>query len=88
MLRVTRFVDLSGCRAGLLSSSVPSDSPLLRDVQQLNIAETSQVLRISEENVKSRLSRARLQMRDALAPGFGAALNQTASSITANTAQS
>jgi RNA polymerase sigma-70 factor (ECF subfamily) len=44
---------------------------MLRDVQQLSIAETAQVLGISEANVKTRLSRARLQMRDALAPGFG-----------------
>jgi RNA polymerase sigma-70 factor (ECF subfamily) len=40
---------------------------MLRDVQQLSIAETAQVLGISEANVKTRLSRARLQMRDALA---------------------
>ena len=44
---------------------------MLRDVQQLSIAETAQVLGISEANVKTRLSRARLQMRDALAPGLG-----------------
>jgi len=43
---------------------------VLRDVQQLSIAETSQALGISEANVKTRLSRARLQMRDALAPGL------------------
>jgi RNA polymerase sigma-70 factor (ECF subfamily) len=43
---------------------------VLRDVQQLSIAETSQVLGLSEANVKTRLSRARLQMRDALAPGL------------------
>jgi RNA polymerase sigma-70 factor (ECF subfamily) len=43
---------------------------VLRDVQQLSIAETAQVLRISESNVKTRLLRARLQLRDALAPGF------------------
>lgn len=42
---------------------------VLRDVQQLSIAETSQALGLSEANVKTRLSRARLQMRDALAPG-------------------
>jgi RNA polymerase sigma-70 factor (ECF subfamily) len=48
---------------------------VLRDVQQLSIAETAQVLGISEANVKTRLSRARLQMRDALAPGFDAAWN-------------
>ena len=43
---------------------------VLRDVQQLSIAETSEALGISEANVKTRLSRARLQMRDALAPGL------------------
>lgn len=50
---------------------------MLRDVQQLSIAETAQVLGISVANVKTRLSRARLQMRDALAPGFGTAPDQT-----------
>jgi RNA polymerase sigma-70 factor, ECF subfamily len=44
---------------------------VLRDVQQMSIAETAQVLGISEENVKTRTSRARLQMRDLLAPGLG-----------------
>lgn len=48
---------------------------VLRDVQHLSIAETAQVLRITEANVKTRLSRARLQMRDALAPGFDGAWN-------------
>ncbi|HST11121.1 MAG TPA: sigma-70 family RNA polymerase sigma factor, partial [Terriglobales bacterium] len=42
---------------------------VLRDVQQMSILETAQVLGISEENVKTRTSRARLQMRDLLAPG-------------------
>jgi RNA polymerase sigma-70 factor (ECF subfamily) len=45
---------------------------VLRDVQQLNIRETAEALGISEANVKTRLSRARLQMRDALAPGRSA----------------
>jgi len=45
---------------------------MLRDVQQLSIAETAKVLGINEANVKTRLSRARLQMRDALAPRFDA----------------
>ena len=45
---------------------------VLRDVQQLSISETAQTLAISEANVKVRLSRARLQMRDALAPGLAA----------------
>jgi RNA polymerase sigma-70 factor (ECF subfamily) len=48
---------------------------ILRDVQQLSIRETAQVLQISEANVKTRLCRARLQMRDALAPGFDGAWN-------------
>ncbi len=46
---------------------------ILRDIQHLSISETAQVLGISEANVKTRLSRARLQMRDALAPGFDGA---------------
>src|SRR6478672_743097 len=44
---------------------------VLRDVNHLSITETAQILGLSEANVKTRLSRARLQMRDALASGFG-----------------
>jgi len=43
---------------------------VLRDMQQLSIEETATVLGITTANVKTRLSRARLQMRDALAPGW------------------
>jgi len=43
---------------------------ILRDVQQLNIADTAKLLGITEASVKTRLLRARLMMRDALAPGF------------------
>jgi RNA polymerase sigma-70 factor (ECF subfamily) len=43
---------------------------ILRDVQQRSIQETSQILGLTEGNVKTRLLRARLQMRDALAPGI------------------
>jgi len=43
---------------------------ILRDIQHLSIQETAQVLNISEGNVKTRLLRARFQMRDALAPGI------------------
>lgn len=43
---------------------------ILRDVQRLSIQETAQVLGIAEGCVKTRLLRARLQMRDALAPGI------------------
>jgi RNA polymerase sigma-70 factor (ECF subfamily) len=41
---------------------------ILRDVQQMSVAETAHALRISEENVKTRTSRARLQMRSLLTP--------------------
>ena len=43
---------------------------ILRDIQHLSIEETAQVLGIGPGNVKTRLLRARLQMRDALAPGI------------------
>ena len=46
---------------------------VLRDVQQMSIAETATALGISKENVKTRTSRARLQMRERLAPGWGGA---------------
>ncbi len=49
---------------------------ILRDVQNLSIEETARVLGITEANVKVRLLRARLQMRDALAPGFDGAWTQ------------
>jgi RNA polymerase sigma-70 factor (ECF subfamily) len=46
---------------------------VLRDVEHLNIAETAQLIGITEASVKTRLLRARLMMRDALAPGFDGA---------------
>lgn len=46
---------------------------ILRDIQHLSITETAQALGLSEANVKTRLCRARLQMRDALAPGLDGA---------------
>jgi RNA polymerase sigma-70 factor (ECF subfamily) len=46
---------------------------ILRDVQHLSINETAKALGLSEASVKTRLSRARLQMRDALAPGIDGA---------------
>jgi len=42
---------------------------VLRDVDKLSIAQTAKMLGITESSVKTRLLRARLQMRDALAPG-------------------
>jgi RNA polymerase sigma-70 factor (ECF subfamily) len=47
-------------------------------VQQLSIEETARALGITEANVKTRLLRARLKMREALAPGWGGAWSQTA----------
>lgn len=43
---------------------------ILRDVEKLNIEETALALNISQASVKTRLLRARLQLRDALAPGI------------------
>jgi RNA polymerase sigma-70 factor (ECF subfamily) len=43
---------------------------VLRDMEHLSIAETAEVLGISKDSVKTRLLRARLQMREALAPGY------------------
>jgi RNA polymerase sigma-70 factor (ECF subfamily) len=42
----------------------------LRDIQHRSTEETAQILGITEGNVKTRLLRARLQMREALAPGI------------------
>ena len=59
-----------------LSEAIASLDPkyrevlVLRDVEDLSIAETAAALNISEANVKTRLLRARLQVRDALAPGI------------------
>jgi RNA polymerase sigma-70 factor (ECF subfamily) len=44
---------------------------VLRDVEQLSIEETAQALQISTTAVKTRLLRARLMLRDLLAPGRG-----------------
>lgn len=55
-----------------LASLLPKQRAVfvLRDVQQFTTAETAKQLGISEGAVKTRLLRARLQMRDALAPGI------------------
>jgi RNA polymerase sigma-70 factor, ECF subfamily len=42
----------------------------LRDMEQLNIQETSEALGISVASVKTRLLRARLMLRDLLASGW------------------
>jgi RNA polymerase sigma-70 factor, ECF subfamily len=46
---------------------------ILRDIEHQSIAETAQLLGITEAAVKTRLLRARLIMRDQLAPGFDGA---------------
>lgn len=46
---------------------------VLRDIEGFSIAETAAILGVSPANVKVRLLRARLQMRDELAPGFDGA---------------
>ncbi len=43
---------------------------VLRDMQHLNVAETAQILGISEVAVKTRLHRARLMLRESLNPIF------------------
>lgn len=43
---------------------------ILRDVQRLTIKEATEILGISAANVKTRLHRARLLLRDRLAPGM------------------
>lgn len=43
---------------------------ILRDVQDHDISSTAEILRVSEAVVKTRLVRARLQLRDLLAPIF------------------
>lgn len=56
----------------------------LRDVSQLSNRETAEALGMTVGNVKTRLLRARLQMRDLLAPGFdGSWLKNGASAKTA-----
>lgn len=44
---------------------------LLRDVEGLSVKETAEALRLSEANVKVRLLRARLQLREHLTRAFG-----------------
>jgi RNA polymerase sigma-70 factor, ECF subfamily len=44
---------------------------VLRDMEQLSIEETAKALGISTASVETRLLRARLMLRDLLAPGLG-----------------
>jgi RNA polymerase sigma-70 factor (ECF subfamily) len=51
-------------------SAVYREVLILRDVQCLTIKEATAILGISAANVKTRLHRARLLLRDKLAPGI------------------
>jgi RNA polymerase sigma-70 factor (ECF subfamily) len=59
-----------------LTAAIASLKPIyrevlvMRDVQGMNIRETAEALGINEPLVRTRLLRARLQLRDALAPGY------------------
>lgn len=50
---------------------------VLRDMQHLSIEETAKALGISTASVKTRLLRARLMLRDLLAPGLSGAWSMT-----------
>lgn len=52
-------------------SQIYREVVMLRDVQQLSISETAAILGISQGSVKTRLLRARLQLRDVLAKRLG-----------------
>ncbi len=67
--------ELQAALSRALDSLAPKYREVLvcRDVQGLSVAETAEALGISETNVRTRLLRARLQMRDALAPGIDGA---------------
>lgn len=52
-------------------SQIYREVVMLRDVQQLSISETATILGISQGSVKTRLLRARLQLRDVLAKQLG-----------------
>src|SRR6267154_1424372 len=67
---------------GALSEALTSLPPkyrqvlILRDIQHLSTAECAQLLEITEDSVKTRLLRARLMMREELAPGFAGSWNK------------
>ena len=69
--------ELRECLHRAIASLKPiyRDVLVLRDVQHMSIGETAELLEISEVSVKQRLLRARLQVRDALAPGIHGSWN-------------
>jgi RNA polymerase sigma-70 factor, ECF subfamily len=65
--------ELRGILTRALRSLPPGNSTVfwLRDVEGLSIAETAEALGLTESAVKTRLSRARLQLRERLSRYFG-----------------
>jgi RNA polymerase sigma-70 factor, ECF subfamily len=63
--------ELRQALSGALASLTPKHREVfvLRDVQHFTIEETTKLLGLGKSAVKTRLLRARLQMREALAPG-------------------
>jgi RNA polymerase sigma-70 factor (ECF subfamily) len=57
---------------------------ILRDMQQLSIEDTAKALGISVPSVKTRLLRARLMLRDLLAPGLGGGWSKALSFVKGN----
>jgi len=57
---------------------------VLRDVQHLSIDETAKALGITTASVKTRLLRARLMLRDLLAPGLGGSWSSRLSFVKGN----
>ena len=49
---------------------------ILRDIQELSIKDTAEALGLSETNVKTRLLRARLHLREQLSAYYGERMNQ------------
>ncbi len=55
---------------------------VLRDIEGLNVEETARVLEISQANVKTRLHRARLALREALAGYFAEQMPRAGKAVT------
>ena len=65
---------IARCLAGL--KVIYREVLILRDMRHLSVRETAELLGVSQEVVKTRLLRARLQLRDALAPGYDGSWTQ------------
>lgn len=87
----TQIVDWSGVPESVIDSEEASDQMerairalkpdlrsvfILRDVEELSTAEVAQILNLTEANVKVRLHRARLALRESLSGYFAERVNQ------------